>query len=436
MAVEDVDKAEVHHHQMEPHDKIPDFENRQIIHPFEEIICIPEAIEKLLGNLNENKSSGPDGMHPKVLKELRKNISVPLANIFNKSLLEGKVPQAWKEANITAIYKKGPKSDPSNYRPKMEDKDLDECRWCDLDSLDPSSLDIEDSVQPVKQPLSSSEDRDINIDDYVPEVEDSSGNKGDSPVNNTQNGPCRLDSQVIYVRDPQLERNQLQGQNTQQGRYAEVQPKTPTEEQDINIDDYVPEVEDSSGNKGDSPVNNTQNGPCRLDSQVIYVRDPQLERNQLQGQNTQQGRYAEVQPKTPTEGQVTAVIETKEVDSMIKRYVRTREYGFTEDVIAVLTQYLMDNELELPSEEDFKLKWQTMRGSKGIDINIDDYVPEVEDSSGNKGDSPTQNGPCRLDSQVIYVRDPQLERNQLQGQNTQQGRYAEVQPKTPTEGQG
>ncbi|XP_033749005.1 stress response protein NST1-like isoform X1 [Pecten maximus] len=51
---------------------------------------------------------------------------------------------------------------------------------------------------------------------------------------------------------------------------------------------------------------------------------------------------------------------------MIKRYVRTREYGFTEDVTAVLTQYLMDNELELPSEEDFKLKWQTMRGSKGI----------------------------------------------------------------------
>lgn len=59
-------------------------------------------VQKLLINLNENKSQGPDKIHPKVLKELRNNISTHLAEIFNKSS-EGNLPQAWKEANITAI---------------------------------------------------------------------------------------------------------------------------------------------------------------------------------------------------------------------------------------------------------------------------------------------------------------------------------------------
>ena len=29
----------------------------------------------------------------------------------------GHLPADWKKANVTAIYKKGPKSDPKNYRP-------------------------------------------------------------------------------------------------------------------------------------------------------------------------------------------------------------------------------------------------------------------------------------------------------------------------------
>ena len=37
--------------------------------------------------------------------------------IFNKSISEGKVPDDWKCANITPVFKKGPKGKPGNYRP-------------------------------------------------------------------------------------------------------------------------------------------------------------------------------------------------------------------------------------------------------------------------------------------------------------------------------
>ena len=37
--------------------------------------------------------------------------------IFRKSVAEGVVPQEWKRANITPLFKKGSRSDPGNYRP-------------------------------------------------------------------------------------------------------------------------------------------------------------------------------------------------------------------------------------------------------------------------------------------------------------------------------
>ena len=44
-------------------------------------------------------------------------ISYPLAIIFAKSLAEGKVPDDWKSANISPIFKKGSKASAGNYRP-------------------------------------------------------------------------------------------------------------------------------------------------------------------------------------------------------------------------------------------------------------------------------------------------------------------------------
>ena len=64
-----------------------------------------------------DKSPGPDNLHPRVLKECAAELARPLTLLFKISMKDGTLPQAWKEANVTPIFKKGTRSDASNYRP-------------------------------------------------------------------------------------------------------------------------------------------------------------------------------------------------------------------------------------------------------------------------------------------------------------------------------
>ncbi|KAK4810592.1 hypothetical protein QYF61_007329 [Mycteria americana] len=71
-----------------------------------------EAVNDLLRHLDTHKSMGPDGIHPRVLRELAEELAKPLSIIYQQSWLTGE-----RLANVTPIFKKSRKEDPGNYRP-------------------------------------------------------------------------------------------------------------------------------------------------------------------------------------------------------------------------------------------------------------------------------------------------------------------------------
>ncbi|GAB0205019.1 mitochondrial enolase superfamily member 1 [Grus japonensis] len=75
------------------------------------------CVREHLGKLNIHKSMGPDGMHPRVLRELADVIAKPFYTIFERPWRTGEVPEDWRKVNVTPVFKKGKKEDPENYRP-------------------------------------------------------------------------------------------------------------------------------------------------------------------------------------------------------------------------------------------------------------------------------------------------------------------------------
>ena len=85
---------------------LPEFDDRN----FDEILSYTEITDNLVAKtidmLKPSKYHGPDNIHPKLLKECKNSIVPPFTTIFRKSLQESVLPDVWKQANITAIYKR------------------------------------------------------------------------------------------------------------------------------------------------------------------------------------------------------------------------------------------------------------------------------------------------------------------------------------------
>ena len=80
------------------------------------IITIDEVMDHLL-SLNKDKCPGEDNIHPSILADCAEQLAIPLLIIFRKSLEQGVLPDDWKIARISPIYKNGLRTNAGNYRP-------------------------------------------------------------------------------------------------------------------------------------------------------------------------------------------------------------------------------------------------------------------------------------------------------------------------------
>jgi hypothetical protein len=82
-----------------------------------DIAITQEGVQQLLCHLNPHKATGPDQVSHRLLKETAKQISPALTLVFQASINQCKVPEEWKSASITPLFKNGDRSAPVNYRP-------------------------------------------------------------------------------------------------------------------------------------------------------------------------------------------------------------------------------------------------------------------------------------------------------------------------------
>ena len=118
----DVEKAEVLQTQFcsvfthEGDEPLPEFPSR-CDNKIDHIHIDESLVLKKLKALNVTKSAGPDGVHPRVLRECAEQVAKPLTEFFQMCVDSGSIPDEWKESIISPIFKKGQRNLAENYRP-------------------------------------------------------------------------------------------------------------------------------------------------------------------------------------------------------------------------------------------------------------------------------------------------------------------------------
>ena len=97
-------------------DPVPDLGSSNIP-SMDNIEVSVNGVTKLLKNLKTHTAPGPDGIPTTLLKETAVEIAPAVALLFQASINQGKVPAAWKKALVVPLFKKGSRSEASNYRP-------------------------------------------------------------------------------------------------------------------------------------------------------------------------------------------------------------------------------------------------------------------------------------------------------------------------------
>ena len=74
-------------------------------------------IFNILKNVEVTKSTGIDQISGKFLKDGARILAKPINELCNLSMTVGSFPDACKITKVKPLFKKGSKTDPSNYRP-------------------------------------------------------------------------------------------------------------------------------------------------------------------------------------------------------------------------------------------------------------------------------------------------------------------------------
>ena len=82
-----------------------------------DIVIDTATVKKKILKLKPGSAPGPDNITARFLITNVDAMAPALCKIFNKSVQTGVIPEDWKLANVTPIFKKGSKFKPGNYRP-------------------------------------------------------------------------------------------------------------------------------------------------------------------------------------------------------------------------------------------------------------------------------------------------------------------------------
>ena len=107
ISVSDIEEANI---------TLPNF-NSRTESVYSQLQVSESEVKDILNTLKVNKATGPDGISNRMFNHTSKSIAKPLSKLFSLSLEQRIYPNLWKTASVMPLFKKGEKSDVSNYRP-------------------------------------------------------------------------------------------------------------------------------------------------------------------------------------------------------------------------------------------------------------------------------------------------------------------------------